>query len=218
MEREGCALVGHKAEINAPVTCSHGQQQASEKSASTQSNFLHSFTLSMLHHTLLLARTVPVALARTASPAVIRPAASQHWQRLQQLQWPRQSIHSSGSLQWPRKPRNAHGGGGIRDRHYFGNYTRLAPTSLRLGVVPPDVDSLIPSHIQRPSYALRGEPSEWSAGIPVNDSVAIEKCRKAGQLAKKILELGGTLAKVTSRFLSGWGLEGMYQSPNTEDI
>ncbi|KAF9980890.1 hypothetical protein BGZ75_007864 [Mortierella antarctica] len=149
----------------------------------------------MLHHTLLHARTIPVALARTTSAFVIRPAASQQWQRLQQLQWPRQSIHSSGSLQLPRKPRNVHGGGGIRDRQYFGNYTRLAPTSLRLGVVPPDVDSLIPSHIQRPSYALRGEPSEWSAGIPVNDSLAIEKCRKAGQLAKKILELGGTLVK-----------------------
>ncbi|KAF9356900.1 hypothetical protein BGX26_004575 [Mortierella sp. AD094] len=103
-------------------------------------------------------------------------------------------IHLSSSSLLPRKPKNAHGGG-IRDRNHFGNYTRLAPTSLRLGVTPPNVDSLIPTHIKRPSYALRGEPSEWSSSIPVNSPEAIEGCRKAGQLAKKILELGGTLVK-----------------------
>ncbi|KAF9195349.1 hypothetical protein BGZ50_004725 [Haplosporangium sp. Z 11] len=44
-------------------------------------------------------------------------------------------------------------------------------------------------------YALRGEPSEWASGIPINGPEAIEQCRKAGQLAKKILELGETLVK-----------------------
>lgn len=68
--------------------------------------------------------------------------------------------------------------------------------SLRLGVVPPNVNGLVPDHIQKPGYALRGEPSEWAAGIPINGAEEIEKCRRAGQLAKKILELGGTLVKV----------------------
>ncbi|KAG0290531.1 Methionine aminopeptidase 1D, chloroplastic/mitochondrial [Linnemannia gamsii] len=104
-----------------------------------------------------------------------------------------QGFHSSTSLWHPRKPRNAHGGGNLRD--HFGNYTRLAPMSLRLGVVPPNVNGLVPDHIQKPGYALRGEPSEWAAGIPINGPEDIEKCRRAGQLAKKILELGGTLVK-----------------------
>lgn len=110
---------------------------------------------------------------------------------------PQQSrqIHLSNTLLLPRKPKNAHGGG-IRDRNHFGNYARLAPASLKLGVTPPDVDSLIPTHISRPSYALRGEPSEWSSNIPINSPESIEKCRRAGQLAKKILELGGSLVKV----------------------
>lgn len=68
--------------------------------------------------------------------------------------------------------------------------------SLRLGVISPDVDSLVPPHIRRPSYALRGEPSEWASEIPINTPETIEGCRKAGQLAKKILSLGGTLVKV----------------------
>ena len=105
-----------------------------------------------------------------------------------------QALHSSTSLLLPRKPRNAYGGGNLRN--HFGNYTRLAPTSLRLGVVPPDVHGLVPDHIQKPGYALRGEPSEWAAGIPINGPEEIEKCRRAGQLAKKILDLGGTLVKV----------------------
>jgi methionyl aminopeptidase len=105
-----------------------------------------------------------------------------------------QGLHSSTSFWHPRKPRNAHGGGNLRN--HFGNYARLAPTSLRLGVVPPDVNGLVPDHIQKPGYALRGEPSEWAAGIPINGPEDIEKCRHAGQLAKKILELGGTLVKV----------------------
>ncbi|GJJ77940.1 methionyl aminopeptidase [Entomortierella parvispora] len=67
--------------------------------------------------------------------------------------------------------------------------------SLKLGVTPPDVDSLVPPHILRPSYAARGEPSEWASGIPINTPETIQKARKAGQLAKKILELGGTLVK-----------------------
>ncbi|KAF9112766.1 Oxysterol-binding protein- protein 3 [Mortierella sp. AM989] len=96
--------------------------------------------------------------------------------------------------EWNEKPKNAHGGG-IRDRNHFGNYARLAPASLKLGVTPPDVDSLIPTHISRPSYALRGEPSEWASNIPINSPESIEKCRRAGQLAKKILELGGSLVK-----------------------
>jgi len=104
-------------------------------------------------------------------------------------------IHSSSPCLQPRKPKNAHGGG-IRDRSHFGNYSRLAPLSLKLGVTPPDVDSLVPPHILRPSYAARGEPSEWASGIPINTPETIQKARKAGQLAKKILELGGTLVKV----------------------
>lgn len=104
-------------------------------------------------------------------------------------------IHSSSTCLQPRKPKNAHGGG-IRDRLHFGDYSRLAPLSLKLGVTPPDVDSLVPPHILRPSYAARGEPSEWASGIPINTPETIQKARKAGQLAKKILELGGTLVKV----------------------
>jgi methionyl aminopeptidase len=110
-----------------------------------------------------------------------------------------QHLHSSSLLFLPRKPRNAHGGGNLRN--HFGNYTRLAPTSLRLGVVPPDVGSLVPGYIQQPSYALRGEPSEWAASIPIHGVEEIEKSRRAGQLAKKILELGGTLVKVIMPFL-----------------
>ncbi|KAF9949180.1 Methionine aminopeptidase 1D, chloroplastic/mitochondrial, partial [Modicella reniformis] len=102
------------------------------------------------------------------------------------------SIQLSCTLQYPRSNRLL---GLSRDRNHFGNYTRLAPTSLRLGVDPPHVDGLIPAHIIRPSYALRGEPSEWTSGIPINGPDAIEGCRKAGQLAKKILELGGALVK-----------------------
>lgn len=104
-------------------------------------------------------------------------------------------IHASRPACHPRKPRNAHGGAGL-DRLHFGQYSRLAPTSLRLGVIPPDVDSLVPPHVHRPSYALRGEPSEWASEVPINTPESIEGCRQAGQLAKKILVLGGALVKV----------------------
>ncbi|KAF9361721.1 Methionine aminopeptidase 1D, chloroplastic/mitochondrial [Mortierella sp. NVP85] len=101
-------------------------------------------------------------------------------------------IHRSSTAFHPRRPKTTPG---FRDRSHFGNYARLAPTSLKLGVDPPDVNSLIPAHIKRPSYALRGEPSEWASGIPINGPEGIEGCRRAGRLAKKILELGGTLVK-----------------------
>lgn len=131
----------------------------------------------------------------TATVAIARTVTGPHLVRLGALQkQSTQGLHSSSSLLLPRKPRNAHGGGNLRN--HFGNYTRLTPTSLRLGVVPPDVHGLVPEHIQKPGYAFRGEPSEWAAGIPINGPEEIGKCRRAGQLAKKILELGGTLVKV----------------------
>ncbi|KAI8597193.1 peptidase M24, structural domain-containing protein [Dissophora ornata] len=129
---------------------------------------------------LSLARTAPGSKTLLARP-------NQH-----ATKW----IHLSSTSQHPRKPRNANiHGGDIRDRNAFGRYTRLSPTSLRLGVIPPDVDSLIPAHIQRPSYAFTGDSSEWASTVPVNGPEVIEGCREAGQLAKKILELGGTLVK-----------------------
>ncbi|KAI8360354.1 peptidase M24, structural domain-containing protein [Mortierella sp. GBAus27b] len=105
------------------------------------------------------------------------------------------SIHLSAPVAHPRRRTTHSHSGGLRDRNSFGSYTRLAPTSLKLGVDPPDVNSLIPSHIKRPGYALRGEPSEWASDIPIHGPEAIDSCRKAGQLARKILELGGTLVK-----------------------
>lgn len=131
----------------------------------------------------------------TALVATARAVAVPHLVRHDALRkQSAQALHSSTSLLLPRKPRNSHGGGNLRN--HFGNYTRLAPTSLRLGVVPPDVHGLVPDHIQKPGYALRGEPSEWAPGIPINGPEEIEKSRRAGQLAKRILEIGGTLAKV----------------------
>ncbi|KAF9437805.1 Methionine aminopeptidase 1D, chloroplastic/mitochondrial [Entomortierella beljakovae] len=152
----------------------------------------------MLHRVALLRSRVPIpSFSKTF--ILPKPLGLQYQTKLLQQQQPlpynftlSKQIHHSSSFHQPRKAKSVNGGGA---RDQFGKYTRLAPISLKLGVTPPDVNSLIPEHIQKPNYALQGEPSEWSGSVPVNGPEAIEACRKAGQLAKKILELGGTLVK-----------------------
>ncbi|KAF9975267.1 Methionine aminopeptidase 1D, chloroplastic/mitochondrial [Actinomortierella ambigua] len=104
-------------------------------------------------------------------------------------------FHSQSTAASPRhRPRFASTLSAKEDNP-FGRFSRVVPTSLKLGVDSPDVDSLVPPHIQRPHYALTGNPSEWAVGIPINTAESIQGCREAGQLAKEILQLGGTLVK-----------------------
>ncbi|CAO3673601.1 unnamed protein product [Rhizopus microsporus] len=53
----------------------------------------------------------------------------------------------------------------------------------------------VPDHILLPPYAKLGTSSTWSSGIPVNTEIDISHMRKAGKLAKEILEMGSTLCK-----------------------
>ncbi|KAG0326083.1 hypothetical protein BGZ99_010137 [Dissophora globulifera] len=131
--------------------------------------------------------TVPAARTLTSPLASL---SNIHAHALDHQHPHRKWIHLSNTAWHPRRTTR-----GAADRDHFGKYERLSPTSLRLGVVPPNVDGLVPPHILRPHYAQRGESPEWSTTIPKNGPEAIEGCRKAGQLAKKILTLGGTLVK-----------------------
>ncbi|KAG0225107.1 Methionine aminopeptidase 1D, chloroplastic/mitochondrial [Actinomortierella wolfii] len=104
-------------------------------------------------------------------------------------------FHVQSTASAPRHRRRFASTLSAKEDNPFGRFSRVVPTSLKLGVDPPDVNSLVPAHILRPHYALKGTPSEWAVGIPIHTAESIQGCREAGQLAKEILQLGGTLVK-----------------------
>ncbi|KAI8641938.1 methionine aminopeptidase, merops subfamily M24 [Parasitella parasitica] len=53
----------------------------------------------------------------------------------------------------------------------------------------------IPAHITRPHYALDGSSSKWGPDIPTLTQRDTQGMRKAGKLAKQILDLGETLCQ-----------------------
>ncbi|KAG1175505.1 hypothetical protein G6F70_004054 [Rhizopus microsporus] len=77
----------------------------------------------------------------------------------------------------------------------WGSFQRLGPSSLASIDVRQMKRRQVPDHILLPPYAKLGTSSTWSSGIPVNTEIDISHMRKAGKLAKEILEMGSTLCK-----------------------
>lgn len=80
----------------------------------------------------------------------------------------------------------------------WGSFQRLGPSSLASIDVRQMKRRQVPDHILLPPYAKLGTSSTWSSGIPVNTEIDISHMRKAGKLAKEILEMGSTLCKVST--------------------
>ena len=101
------------------------------------------------------------------------------------------AIHTHGAI---RLPRNV--GMPVRAASRFGNFDRLSPPSLQ----PVDVTKWkrreVPTEIERPPYAESGEPSEWDGHIPILDQIGIDKMTTAGDLARRVLDMGGKLCQV----------------------
>lgn len=81
------------------------------------------------------------------------------------------------------------------DTSKFGEYQVLVPKDLKLGVPEVDVDLVVPITVTRPRYAYTKDPGGWGEGILIKSEDMVVKMRKAGQLASKILQLGGSLCK-----------------------
>jgi methionyl aminopeptidase len=95
-------------------------------------------------------------------------------------------FHTAVSLNAPR---------GSKLMNRWGNYQRIVPASLASVDVRKMPHRDIPSHIQRPPYALDGTSSQWGPEIPILTKQDVQGMRKAGQVAKQILDLGGTLCR-----------------------
>jgi hypothetical protein len=84
----------------------------------------------------------------------------------------------------------------LRAASRFGNFDRLNPPSLQ----PVDVTKWkrreVPTEIERPPYAESGEPSEWDGHITILDQIGIDKMTTAGDLARRVLDMGGKLCQV----------------------
>jgi methionyl aminopeptidase len=72
----------------------------------------------------------------------------------------------------------------------FGNYEIVRP-----GLVSPV--RRVPQHIEPPPYAMCGIPPPSPPGIEIRTSEELDGMRKAGELARKILDKVGSLISVS---------------------
>jgi len=77
----------------------------------------------------------------------------------------------------------------------WGKFDRLSPPSLQFVDVTKWKRREVPSDIEKPSYAESGEPTEWETSIPILDQASIEKMAAAGDLARRVLDMGGKLCQ-----------------------
>lgn len=102
-------------------------------------------------------------------------------------------IHTPGPIRLPRGPVIL-----ANSASRWGTFERLSPPSLQFVNVKKWQRREVPSDIERPSYAETGEPNEWETGIPIHDKSSIEKMAAAGDLARRVLDMGGRLCQVCS--------------------
>lgn len=95
-------------------------------------------------------------------------------------------IHTSSTCSSPR--------GIPKVSNRWGTFHRIGPISLASIDVRQLPHRFVPDPILRPPYAAEGTSSTWSSDIPFNTETDIAHMRNAGQLAKKVLDLGSTLS------------------------
>jgi methionyl aminopeptidase len=77
----------------------------------------------------------------------------------------------------------------------FGNFQRIIPASLAPVNVRNITRQPVPDTILRPPYADEGISSTWAPELVLQSEEGIKGMRKAGQLAKQVLQLGSTLCQ-----------------------
>lgn len=101
------------------------------------------------------------------------------------------SFHTTGAIHIPRAISTP-----TKTASTFGTYDRLRPKSLQLLDVSKWQRREVPSDIAKPVYADSGEPNEWEGHIPILSNLEIEKLSAAGDLARRVLDMGGKLCQV----------------------
>ncbi|KAI8994845.1 peptidase M24, structural domain-containing protein [Pilobolus umbonatus] len=96
-------------------------------------------------------------------------------------------FHSNTIVHYPPRSSN------INNR--FGTFQRIVPPSLSSVDMSQMPRRPVPENIMKPHYAMDGTSSPWHNDIPFNTIQDIEGMRKAGQLARNILQLGSTMCK-----------------------
>ncbi|KAG2179409.1 hypothetical protein INT44_006255 [Umbelopsis vinacea] len=100
------------------------------------------------------------------------------------------AIHTHGAIHMPRNVALP-----ARAASRFGQFDRLNPASLQFVDVSKWKRREVPLEIERPPYAESGEPTEWEGHIPILDQIGIEKMTRAGDLARRVLDMGGRLCQ-----------------------
>ncbi|KAI9025013.1 peptidase M24, structural domain-containing protein [Phycomyces nitens] len=129
-------------------------------------------------------------------------------------------LHTSTNVMHPR---NANASRGIDMQpkiSRWGNFQRLVPASLANVDVRQMTRRPVPETIMKPPYAEHGLSSVWHQDIPLNSSQDIVGLRKAGSLAKSILDLSqkmclpGTTTEAIDKMLHAAIIaKGAYPSP-----
>ncbi|KAM3578513.1 Methionine aminopeptidase 1D, mitochondrial [Umbelopsis sp. WA50703] len=124
-------------------------------------------------------------------------------------------FHTTGVIRLPRAISTP-----AKTASTFGTYDRLHPKSLQLLDVSKWKRREVPSDIAKPAYAESGEPNEWEGHIPILSNFEVEKLAAAGDLARRVLDMGGKLCQpgVTTDSIdkilhSAIVSEGAYPSP-----
>lgn len=98
----------------------------------------------------------------------------------------KRAFHSSTNVYTPRQ---------LNKSNRFGNFQRIAPASLAPINVRNMTRRSVPDTIMAPPYAEEGTSSTWAPELVLQSEQDIQGMRKAGQLAKKVLQLGSTLCE-----------------------
>ncbi|KAI8984330.1 peptidase M24, structural domain-containing protein [Mycotypha africana] len=106
----------------------------------------------------------------------------------------RNCFHSNCKAQLP--PRRFQTPLNQAPHHRWGKYQRIVPASFAPVNVKNITQRSVPEFIPKPPYAASGTSSSWGPDIPIFETEEeINGLRQAGQLAKKILELGTNLVE-----------------------
>ncbi|KAL0090269.1 methionine aminopeptidase [Phycomyces blakesleeanus] len=99
-------------------------------------------------------------------------------------------LHTSNNVMHPRNVNSSRGIDMQPRVSRWGNFQRLVPASLANVDVRQMTRRLVPESIIKPPYAEQGISSVWNPEVPLNSPQDIVGLRKAGSLAKSILDLG----------------------------
>ncbi|KAI8369526.1 peptidase M24, structural domain-containing protein [Radiomyces spectabilis] len=105
-------------------------------------------------------------------------------------------FNSHHALRLPRHGVQAKEKKGASSRsNRWGNFQRLSPSSLATVNVREWERASVPDNIMKPPYAETGSSSKWQPDIPLNSADDALQLGQACQLAKQILQLGGSMCK-----------------------